>query len=298
MIDFSDIIEIHNKIIHKLDNINTDNNKLKDIYVEYIQGYKDKNLSLSLFDFQKNTIKFEYNYLYEFYNLINNKIYCHYYKLYKLIIKFIILHLKNKINYKENNYEPYKDLETLKKYDFETVVDLNNDILILLSSIEKYNENKNKIINQTKDIINDGLNMDLFLHEISFEKNNLQNQIDNFKTYLHKFNHFHYFYLNILNKKIDKYNSESVYYKINDISNVEPPQQQQKQQEQQKQQQERELEEKIKKEEEERIKKEEQINKLREEQKAQEEMQKQQLQQQFIQVQNRKNNKNKNKNKK
>ena len=192
--------------------------------MEYINGYKDKNLSLSLFDFQKNTIKFEYNYLYEFYNLINNKIYCHYYKLYKLIIKFIILHLKNKINYKENNYEPYKDLETLKKYDFETVVDLNNDILILLSSIEKYNENKNKIINQTKDIIDDGLNMDLFLHEISFEKNNLQNQIDNFKTYLHKFNHFHYFYLNILNKKIDNYNSESIYYKINDISNLEPPQ--------------------------------------------------------------------------
>ena len=293
MIDFSDIIEIHNKIIHKLDNINTDNNKLKDIYVEYINGYKDKNLSLSLFDFQKNTIKFEYNYLYEFYNLINNKIYCHYYKLYKLIIKFIILHLKNKINYKENNYEPYKDLETLKKYDFETVVDLNNDILILLSSIEKYNENKNKIINQTKDIIDDGLNMDLFLHEISFEKNNLQNQIDNFKTYLHKFNHFHYFYLNILNKKIDNYNSESIYYKINDISNLEPPQkqeQQEQQQQEQKQQQEKELEEKRKKE--------EQINKLREEQKVQEEMQKQQLQQQFIQVQNRKNNKNKNKNKK
>ena len=233
--NFKNIIDKHELIIKKLIKIKEKDDNLNNIYLNYIQKNNDKSLGLDSFLFQNTLFDYEYEFLNKYYNLINNRIYCHYYKLYRQITKYINENYYEKISYKDNNYPPYKDLEKFKLYNFNTIIDLHHDIDILISLLEKYNNDKQTSIKSINDNLSKGFKIDLFLYDFINEKKQLEQNIDLYKTYLNIFYNYHDQYFKTLENKINKFfyeysilfdlqnnkNNYELFFDVNDNNKIE-----------------------------------------------------------------------------
>ena len=120
--------------------------KLTEVYNEFIKRTRqiktaDTNIfifSLDSFYFQNNLLKREYKYLNEYYNILINRMYGEYYKLYKLIVEYVVKsQIDNKLSetLKNKKYPKYDDLNHEKHYDFALIVQLNEDIIGIISQL-------------------------------------------------------------------------------------------------------------------------------------------------------------------
>ncbi len=136
---------------------------------------------------------------------INNRMYCEYFKLHKIITDYIsknIIDKKILEMIKVNNYPIYKDLEPFKEYNIEVILDIHESILNLLSVlISTLNNKENELeIHKTKQNI--GLNIDNFITTFSFNITVLREKIILFITYIEFFHKMHTKYLKRFNNKI------------------------------------------------------------------------------------------------
>ena len=134
--NFQKILDLKNQINDIFNNLQIKINKIKEYYELF---KKDNNNNLFLFgldslNFQSKLIDIELEHLKSFYNLINNKMYGSYYKLFIIFRNFIN---KTFYNYKkikdliniDTEYPVYKDLEQYKNYDFEITAKIHDKIL-------------------------------------------------------------------------------------------------------------------------------------------------------------------------
>lgn len=175
--------------------------KIEEIYDELIHSNKERGFIFGLdsFYFQTNMLKKEYKYLYEQCVIITNRMYCEYYKLYKLIISFIEKNnYKNKIIDNMQNktkFPVYKDLDDTRYYDFNLIIELNDNICTLLNNINGIVTNKEKMLNVHTEKQKYGLNIDNFVATYDYEVNILKHQIVLYKKYLLFFHKLHEKYL-------------------------------------------------------------------------------------------------------
>ena len=204
--DFNNIITIRNSVKNIFDTLLIKIGKLKSFYSEFI---KDRNnqmfiFGLDSFYFQSKLIDIEYEDMKRQFLAINNRMYCEYFKLHKIITEYILKNIseKKQADVKENNYPIYKDLEPFKEYKIEIILDIHENILSLLSSlISILNNRENELeIHRTKQNI--GLNIDNFITTFSFQINVLREKIVMFITYIEFFHKMHNKYLKRFNTKI------------------------------------------------------------------------------------------------
>ena len=106
-------------------------------------------LGLDCFRYQSRIIEVEYEDMKRLYLSITNRIYCEYYKLHQILIKY----MKNNISDKKildliqnnDNYPKYMDLEPYKEYEMDLIYQLNDVVLLFFSNlnnvlIKKYEE--------------------------------------------------------------------------------------------------------------------------------------------------------------
>ena len=100
-INFVNLTSIRINIRKLFESLNGLKDKLKTLYLEYIEIGKKNNILFGIdsFHFQKKLIDLEYENMEKMYKLIDNKMYCEYYKLFKLITKYA----EEKINDKKNS---------------------------------------------------------------------------------------------------------------------------------------------------------------------------------------------------
>jgi len=135
--DFDKIKNIKNDIDKFLLYISEISAKLKEYYSELVKNNKS-NIFLfgidSLF-FQNKLIDYEFTNYNELLDMITNKMYCEYFKLYKLMLKYVDEHFndpKTLNNLKVRDSFPiYKDLEIYKKYDFQIINDIHQEIHVI-----------------------------------------------------------------------------------------------------------------------------------------------------------------------
>ena len=122
---------------------------LNQIYEDLVKTHQDKNYTLGLdsFHFQNKLIQMEYENMKNVFNFIDNRIYCEYYKLHRMLFDFINKEIKEKafvdkllITYKK--YPIYKDLEPTKIYDFNITTEINNTITHALTELKGYLEER------------------------------------------------------------------------------------------------------------------------------------------------------------
>jgi hypothetical protein len=210
--NFNNISVIRNNVKEIFDFLQNRINKLKFFYSEFIKNNKTELFIFGLdsFHFQSRLIDIEYEGMYKIFRTINNRMYCEYFKLYKIIVSYI----KDTINDKKllelikvNNFPLYKDLEPEKEYKFETIVEIHEHILILITSVignltNKENEYKTYV---DKNLI--GLNIDNFVNTYSFEVIMMREKVKLFLTYIEFFHKLHTKYLQRFSNKIHLMNT-------------------------------------------------------------------------------------------
>ena len=200
-INFTKIIDLKNENVKTFSILEAKICKLKDFYSEFVKTNKNNLFIFGLdsFHFQGKLIDIEYEDIQRLYSAITNRIYCEYFKLYKIIVQYI---LENVIEQKiidlvhvNNNYPIYKDLEPFKKYDFEIIQSLHEFIIILLNSINGYLMNKEHDLKTHQIKNNIGLNIDNFVHTFQFNNVMLREQLILFISYIEFFHKLHLKYL-------------------------------------------------------------------------------------------------------
>jgi hypothetical protein len=205
--DFNNIISIRTTVKNIFDILQVRIDKLKDLYAEFIKTSKTQMFIFGLdsFHFQSKLIDIEYDDMKRIFLAINNRMYCEYFKLYKIIIDYILnSNHEKKITdlVKVNNYPVYKDLEPFKEYKFEIVSDIHEDILnllnILLSTIT--NKENELLIHKGKQRI--GLNIDNFITTFNYNITTIKEKLTLFVTYIEFFHKLHTTYLKRFANKI------------------------------------------------------------------------------------------------
>ena len=182
--------------------------KLKEIYTEFINNNKQNIFVFGLdsFHFQGKLIDIEYEDMKRIFYAITNRMYCEYFKLYKLIIEYISNNISDKrlleLIRVNNNYPVYKDLEPFKQYDFTLIQNLHEIIIALLQAINGYISNKDNELEAYKIKNSSGLNIDNFVTTFNFNVVVMREKLTLFVTYMEFFHKLHNKYLKRLATKI------------------------------------------------------------------------------------------------
>ncbi len=205
--DFNNIITIRTSVKNVFDILQVRIDKLRQMYSEFIKSNKNEMFLFGLdsFHFQNKLIDIEYYDMKRLFLAINNRMYCEYFKLHKIIIDYISNNLNDKKNIdlvKINNYPIYKDLEPFKEYKFELILEIHESILNLLNtSITILNNKENELtIHKTK--LNNGLNIDNFITTFNFNNSVMREKIMMFINYIEFFHKMHSKYLKRFSNKI------------------------------------------------------------------------------------------------
>ena len=205
--DFNNITSMRNNVKNVFDILQLRINKLKLFYSDFIKSNKSKLFVFGLdsFHFQSKLIDVEYDDMKRIFSAINNRMYCEYFKLYKIITEYIYENIQDKKIteiIKVNNFPVYKDLEPFKEYSFEITTELHENILVIVSSIiSNLNTRENELnVHRAKQAL--GLNIDNFITTFNFELTVMKEKISMFLTYIEFFHKLHTKHLKRFSNKI------------------------------------------------------------------------------------------------
>jgi hypothetical protein len=205
--DFNNLINIRNNVKNIFEILQSRIDKLKILYSEFIQNNKNQVFVFGLdsFHFQSKLIDIEYDDTKRLFMAIGNRMYCEYFKLNKIIIEYILNNVKDKKIteiLKVNNYPIYKDLEPFKEYKFETLMDIHENILKMITILVSELNNKENELSIHKSKQHIGLNIDNFVTTFNFNNNVMKERITMFITYIEFFHKLHTKYLKRFSNKI------------------------------------------------------------------------------------------------
>ena len=215
-IDFTKVIDLKNENVKMFETLEGKIGQLKIIYSEFIKSNK-QNLfifGLDSFHFQGKLIDIEYDDMKRLYSAITNRIYCEYFKLYKIVVDYITENIPDDrkimdlINVNKNSYPTYKDLEPFKQYNFEIIQSVHETIITLLASIHNYFLNKEHDLKQHQLKNATGLNIDNFIHTFNYNNVVLREKLTLFVTYIEFFHRLHTKYFTRFTTKMQLFTSQ------------------------------------------------------------------------------------------
>jgi hypothetical protein len=205
--EFNNIITIRNTVKSVFDVLQVRINRLKVFYSDLIKNSKAQMFVFGLdsFNFQGKLIDIEYDDMKRLFIAINNRMYCEYFKLNKIIIEYILKSVEDKkvIDIvKVDNYPIYKDLEPFKDYEFEITHDIHQNILNLLGILLSVLNTKETELSAHRAKQNIGLNINNFTTTFAFNNTVLREKILMFISYIEFFHSLHTKYLKRFSNKI------------------------------------------------------------------------------------------------
>ena len=195
--DFIKFTDLKQDNVHTLTILDGRIKKIKQIYSEFIQTNREHLFIFTLdsFYFQSKLIDIEYEDILRVFQCITNRMYCDYYKLFKIIIDYVFQNIPDKklieLIHVNDHFPVYKDLEPFKQYDFQHIQHLHEIILVVLTYLYGHITNKEHDLKiyQTKNKI--GLNIDSFVNTLNFNNTVMKEKINLFVTYIEFFHKLH-----------------------------------------------------------------------------------------------------------
>ena len=206
---FSEIIDLKEGNISGLKTLDTRIQQIKALYSDFIQTNKEQLFvfSLDAFHFQSKLVDLEYEDMNRMFLSITNRMYCDYYKLFKIIVSYVNDEIPDKklseLIKVHDNFPVYKDLEPFKQYDFQYIQSLHEIILVILTYIHTFITNKEHDLKgyQTKNQI--GLHIDSFVSTFSFNTVMMNQRALLFINYTEFFHKTHTKYLKRFTMKLN-----------------------------------------------------------------------------------------------
>ncbi len=202
--EFTLIIILKNEITETFDNIKLRVIKVKDVYEGFIKNNKNFIFGLDSFKFQGKLLDIEYDDTMRLFKLVSNKIYCDYYKLFKMVSDYVDVNIKEKkirCLIKLNEYSVYKDLEPYKEYDFSELHSIHESTITILLGIFDLVLNEMEEVRVIKNKRDMGFNIDNYINSYQYNIDIILQKIRLFVDYMGFFHINHLKYLKrILNK--------------------------------------------------------------------------------------------------
>jgi hypothetical protein len=206
---FGEIIDLKEGNITGLKTLDTRIQQIKALYSDFIQTNKDQLFvfSLDAFHFQSKLVDLEYEDMNRMFLSITNRMYCDYYKLFKIIVAYVNENIPDKklteLIKVHDNFPVYKDLEPFRQYDFQYIQSLHEIILVVLTYIHTFITNKEHDLKvyQTKNQI--GLHIDSFVSTFSFNTVMMNQRALLFINYVEFFHKTHTKYLKRFTMKLN-----------------------------------------------------------------------------------------------
>ena len=194
--NFGDISDIRTQVNNFFEILQIRIIKLKFFYSDFIKTNKTELFVFGLdsLHFQSKLIDIEYDDMKRLFLAINNRMYCEYFKLYKIIVAYIYENTFDKkiMEFiKVNNFPIYKDLEPFKEYNFDIVLEIHENILLMLNAIIGYLEGKEHELTFHTAKKNIGLNIDNFISSFNFDITIIKEKVNLFVTYIEFFHKLH-----------------------------------------------------------------------------------------------------------
>ena len=206
-IKFTKIKSMRNHIKDKFSHIQKIKSQIRNNYINYMNKESNDFFGLDSFHFQNKVLELEFSNMTKLYQFIDNRIYGDYYKLFVDIEIFLKKTLKDKqydkIKELKNieKYPIYKDLDKFTCYDFDTINNIHQDIIVIISCIKEiYNENENVIKEDMKQL-NTGINIDNYIINNQYKNAVILTTNMKFENYLQVYHKYHY---DLLHKFFEK----------------------------------------------------------------------------------------------
>ena len=182
---FKNIISIIREIDNMKNSVASKLGELKRLHGEMI---RDNNKQIFLFCldsfyYQYKIFSMEFEHIKKLRALLNNRMYCDYYKLHNMIVKYCKERLReDSLNI--SSFPVYKDLEPFQEYRIEDITSLHESILNLLNSLYLETVHKENSILHYNDNHKVGFSISNFLNTLTHENRILQDQITLYVNYI------------------------------------------------------------------------------------------------------------------
>lgn len=186
--NFDNIITLKREI-SKIKKVVSDKlNELKKVYNDLIKTNSKKIFLFCLdsFYFQYKTFAMEMEHIDRFRALMNNRMYCDYYKLYGIIMAYIKENRED-LDIEElemKSYPAYKDLEPFQEYRIEDIKDIHSNILLLINKLYQKTSVRNDDIEHYNENHRVGFSISNFLNTLDYENRILREQITLYVNYI------------------------------------------------------------------------------------------------------------------
>ena len=182
---FKNIISIIREISNMKNSVASKLGELKRLHGEMI---RDNNKQIFLFCldsfyYQYKIFSMEFEHIKKLRALLNNRMYCDYYKLHNMIVKFCKEKLQND-SLTIRTFPVYKDLEPFQEYCIEDISALHESILNLLNMLYLETVHKENSILHYNDHHKVGFSISNFLNTLTHENRILQDQITLYVNYI------------------------------------------------------------------------------------------------------------------
>ena len=182
---FKNIISIIREIGNMKNSVASKLGELKRLHGEMI---RDNNKQIFLFCldsfyYQYKIFSMEFEHIKKLRALLNNRMYCDYYKLHNMIVKFCKERLHDD-SLSIRTFPVYKDLEPFQEYCIEDISALHESILNLLNTLYLETVNKENSILHYNDNHKVGFSISNFLNTLTHENRILQDQITLYVNYI------------------------------------------------------------------------------------------------------------------
>jgi hypothetical protein len=205
---FTKLIDVRAEVHATFIGLNNIITKLNAIYTDFIKKSQDSVLIFGLDSLrsQSKLIGIEYEDMKRLFYAINNRMYCEYYKLYKIIMDYIVENVKDikivdMVKSDVYVFPVYKDLEPFKQYEIETIQSIHEAILIFLGSLSSHILSKEQELKTHKMTNKSGLNIDNFVMSFNFNLVVMREKVNLFINYVV---FFHTSHLKLLTRFVTK----------------------------------------------------------------------------------------------
>jgi hypothetical protein len=186
--DFDNIITLKREISKVKTVVSDKLSQLKIVYNDLIKNNSKKIFLFCLdsFYFQYKTFAMEMEHIDKYRALMNNRMYCDYYKLYNIIIT----HIKENrgdidVNELElKSYPAYKDLEPFQEYKIEDIKEIHANILFLINQLYSKTIDKTDAIEHYNENHRIGFSISNFLNTLEYENRLLKEQVSLYINYV------------------------------------------------------------------------------------------------------------------
>jgi hypothetical protein len=208
--DFVKIIDATNRVTSVFEKLEVKIANITAFYTDLIEKNKDKMylFGLDSFRFQIALLDREHDETQIFFKVVNNRIYCEYYKFCKKICEYILetytepnlINISKAIN--DTDLPSYDSVDPVKEYGLCFVLTIHDNIIELLKCLHSHLLNKEHELKDHTTKRTMGLNIDNFVFTFIYNNSVLRDKIRMFLDYMDFFHKMHLKNLTLIEKKL------------------------------------------------------------------------------------------------